>query len=88
MKIEGVFHVHSSFSHDGKESLYELSSHFKTKGIDFCIITDHFEDFDEKSFYSYLAQIRDINSSGKFLFIPGVEIVVGAAHIIVFPLEE
>lgn len=88
MRIEGIFHVHSSFSHDGQQSLYELSCYFKKSGIDFCILADHLEDFDAKSFNDYMSQIREINSTGKFLFISGVEIALGAVHIIVFPLDE
>jgi len=88
MRIEGVFHIHSSFSHDGEQSLYELSCYLEKSGIDFCILADHLEDFEEKSFKDYLAQIREINSTRKFLFIPGVEIALGVVHIIVFPLDE
>ena len=70
MRAEGVFHVHSSFSHDGKKSLRELSCYLKERGIHFCILADHFEDFNEKTFNDYLVQIREITSTGKFLFIP------------------
>ena len=88
MRIQGVFHVHSSFSSDGEKSLYELSCHFQKNGIDFCVLGDHFESFDEISFKDYLSQIREINSLGKFLFIPGAEIALDVIHVLVFPLTE
>lgn len=87
MNVSGVFHVHSSFSHDGKHNLRELADLFKAQDIDFCIVTDHLSDHNEKSFQRFLDEVKDINDAGDFLFIPGAEAEFERAHIVAFPLD-
>lgn len=88
MKLKGIFHVHSNFSHDGKNSLDEIVKTCKKKGLDFCVLTDHYEDFNKATFNEYLREIGRINSRKDFFLIPGIEISFGDIHIITFPLED
>jgi len=88
ISLFGIFHVHSNFSHDGKSSLDEIVETCIKKELDFCVLTDHYEDFNKVSFNEYLREIGRINSRKDFFLIPGIEISFGDIHIITFPLED
>jgi len=45
--IDGAFHFHSTYSHDGKNTLSEIASTLSEAGLSFCVMTEHFEDLDE-----------------------------------------
>lgn len=68
----GVIHMHSVYSHDGKDSLESMHEDCVTRGIQFVGMTDHAEDFTSDLFDEYV-QHCDAVSSQEVLFIPGLE---------------
>jgi len=51
----GVVHVHSNYSHDGRDSLASLATFAAERGIGFIGLTDHAEDFSEARWREYVA---------------------------------
>lgn len=70
--MEGLFHVHSNYSYDGKCSLSELVDFCKERGYSFIILTEHAEDFNDSKMQSYVQECENL-SNGKVLVIPGLE---------------
>jgi hypothetical protein len=85
--IQGAFHFHSTYSHDGRSSLAEIASRLHGQGLSFCIMTEHFEDFDEPKFNRYIQETTSVSSS-SFLLIPGMEVDVEGLHTIIFPVQQ
>lgn len=69
---EGLFHVHSSFSSDGKLDLDELKAECLARGFSFMVVTDHAEDFGAGDLDRYVRRCRDL-SGPDFLAVPGLE---------------
>lgn len=72
MTMLGVVHVHSSYSHDGRDSLPALHAFSAQRGLRFVGLTDHAEDFDASIFERFVAECRAVSASGPVL-IPGLE---------------
>ena len=72
--IEGTFHFHSTYSHDGRSTLDEIVWTLRSRGLSFCVMTEHFEDFDGTTFERYVQDIDRLNRRGDFVLVPGVEI--------------
>lgn len=68
----GVIHLHSDFSHDGRDSLEELRGWAAERGIGFIALSDHAEDFDAPRFELLCEQCRAASGGGVEL-IPGLE---------------
>lgn len=68
----GVVHVHSNYSHDGKDSLERLRGFAIERGIAFVGLTDHAEDLTPERFTEYMAKCRAL-SDGAVKLIPGLE---------------
>jgi hypothetical protein len=81
----GLIHVHSAYSHDGRDSLAYLSSRLGADGFDFCVLTDHFEDLDAARFDTYLADVEAVNGSHNTIILAAVEAEVGEFHVIFLP---
>jgi PHP domain len=86
--IQGTFHFHSTYSHDGRSTLGEIVSLLRGRGFSFCVMTDHFEDFDAAKFGRYVREIEESNQAGDFLLIPGIEVDLSGLHTIFFPVRE
>jgi hypothetical protein len=86
--IRGTFHFHSTYSHDGKNTLPEIASALSRSGFSFCVMTEHFEDFDAVKFDRYVKEVKHVTESSGFLLIPGVEVDLSGLHTIVFPVRE
>jgi hypothetical protein len=86
--IQGTFHFHSTYSHDGRSTLYEIASILRRRGFSFCIMTEHFEDFDALKFNRYIGEVNALNQSGGFVLIPGVEVNLSGVDTIIFPVLE
>ena len=84
-RIQGTFHFHSTYSHDGRSTLREVVASLRARGLAFCIMTEHFEDFDDRKFDRYVTEIVALNQVGDFVLIPGVEINLAGIDTIVFP---
>jgi hypothetical protein len=79
--------MHSDFSHDGHQSLEEIARELKRRAIDFCVLTDHFEDFDGAAYSRYIAEAERINEKGEIVLVPAVEAEFGQFHIIFLQAE-
>ncbi|HEX5436692.1 MAG TPA: PHP domain-containing protein [Gemmatimonadaceae bacterium] len=65
-------HVHSDYSHDGKDSLERLREVALQRGIGFIGLTDHAEDFDAERFSKYTAHCAALSDDTVYL-VPGLE---------------
>ena len=72
MTTIGAVHVHSTYSHDGRDTLPELQASAASRGIAFIGLTDHAEDFDEGVFSRFTAECAALSAGGPRL-IPGLE---------------
>src|SRR5262245_38629 len=87
-RILGTFHFHSTYSHDGCSTLSEIVSTLRGQGFSFCVMTEHFEDFDAFTFRRYLDEVAALNEQGDFVLVPGVEVDLLGLHTIVFPAVD
>jgi hypothetical protein len=86
--IRGTFHFHSTYSHDGKSTLPEIAAVLSQRGFSFCVMTEHFEDFDAPKFDRYVREAAEVTEKTGFLLIAGAEVDLSGLHTIVFPVTE
>jgi hypothetical protein len=86
--IQGTFHFHSTYSHDGRSTLSEIASALSATGMAFCVLTEHFEDFSAPKFNEYLRATREITEKSGFLLIPGIEVNLSGLDTILFPVRD
>jgi hypothetical protein len=65
-------HVHTTYSHDGRDTPEQLAEQARARGITFVGLTDHAEDLDAAVFARFQAHCREVSSGGVTL-IPGLE---------------
>ena len=87
-EIQGSFHFHSTYSHDGRSTLSEIASVLAGRGLSFCVMTEHFEDFDAPKCNRYLEEMRSVSENSGVLLIPGMEVDLSGLHTIVFPVHS
>src|SRR5690606_27132580 len=68
----GIVHVHSEYSHDGRDTLGHLARLSARRGIGFVGLTDHAEDLDAGRFAECLGHCAEASRLGARL-IPGLE---------------
>lgn len=68
----GAIHVHSDFSHDGKDPLEQLRDFALEHGITFIGLTDHAEDLDRARWTAYVERCAEL-SDERATLIPGLE---------------
>lgn len=68
----GVVHLHSAYSHDGKDALPRLRAWALSRGLRFVGLTDHAEDFDEARFAAFRRECASLSDQDVSL-IPGLE---------------
>lgn len=68
----GIIHVHSNYSHDGKNSLEELVEFARREELKFIGLTDHAEDLDESGYQRLVEHCAEVSGSGVKI-IPGLE---------------
>jgi hypothetical protein len=68
----GVVHLHSAYSHDGRDSLPRLREWAIERGLRFVGLTDHAEDFDQGRFAAYRDECASVSDAAVTL-IPGLE---------------
>lgn len=68
----GIVHVHSAYSHDGRDSLEAIRQFAAERGIAFVALTDHAEDFTPAIWEEYVARCRALSDASVRL-IPGLE---------------
>jgi hypothetical protein len=87
-RIQGTFHFHSTYSHDGKNTLSEIAAALKKRNLSFCVMTEHFEDFDEAKFNRYIEDLIETTKSSGIIFIPGMEVHLSGVDTILFPVQS
>lgn len=68
----GIVHVHSTWSHDGRDTLEAIHAFARARGIGFVGLTDHAEDFDAPTFGRFAAECHRVSTPDVRL-IPGLE---------------
>jgi hypothetical protein len=68
----GIVHVHSDYSHDGRDTLRGLAEFAAVRDIRFIGLTDHAEDFSAARWDEYVGACRAASSDAVQL-IPGLE---------------
>ena len=87
MKIKGLFHIHSSYSHDSEFSLSGIKECLIRMGCGFGVICDHQKDFDQGK-YAALREDCEHGSGDDFRLIPGLEFEFNTVHILGVGLQE
>ncbi len=68
----GIVHVHTDYSHDGKDSVERLREWAIARGISFIGLTDHAEDLSAEQFEELVTRCRRA-SDPQVTIIPGLE---------------
>ena len=68
----GIVHVHSTWSHDGRDTLEALHAFARARRIEFVGLTDHAEDFDAEIFGRFADECRRVSTT-VVRIIPGLE---------------
>ena len=68
----GIVHVHSNYSHDGRDALPDLRAFAIRHGIGFVGLTDHAEDFDAATFDRFRRECGEL-SDARTRLIAGLE---------------
>jgi hypothetical protein len=86
--IQGTFHFHSTYSHDGKNTLGEIAASLKAKGFSFCLMTEHFEDLSVTTFNRYIQEANGVTEATGFILVPGIEVDLSGLHTIIFNVHD
>lgn len=68
----GAIHIHSAYSHDGRDTIQRLREFALERGLAFLGLTDHAEDFDAAAFASLQAECAAC-SDARVTILPGLE---------------
>ncbi len=88
--MQGIFHIHSNYSSDGRLSLEELKAECLNRNLQFMVVTDHGEDFSPGKIKQFIDHCQKI-SDGSFLAIPGLEFNIDKdheSHLLIAGLDE
>ena len=77
--MEGIFHVHSNYSADGRLSLEELREECLKRNLQFMVVTDHAEDFSATRLQKFIDHCERI-SDERFLVVAGLEFIIDKDH--------
>jgi|WetSurMetagenome_2_1015567.scaffolds.fasta_scaffold26283_5 histidinol phosphatase-like PHP family hydrolase len=79
--IQGIIHLHSTYSHDGTMSLKEIAALAREKGCRFMAVTEHAESMDADKVSKLVAECTAL-SDGELVVIPGLEYICEGMHIL------
>ena len=88
--VYGAIHMHSDYSHDGRDSLDALREICKTRGMSFVGMSDHAEDLVPEEFEEYKLHCAELSEPG-FMMIPGLEFRFAGhkgLHLLALGLQE
>lgn len=71
--VNGIFHVHTTYSHDGKCSIAELAGLCVERGLGFMMLSEHAEDFSPEKMKEFLAECIGVSESSGVIISPGLE---------------
>ena len=86
----GIVHVHSDYSHDGRDSLEDLRTWAADRGIGFIAMSDHAEDFTGGRYVEFIDHCRAV-SDHSVRILPGLEFRFAGfpgLHLLAFGLRE
>jgi hypothetical protein len=87
-KFRGLIHIHTTYSYDGTLSTNDIVKLVKIRNIDFIILTEHAEDFDDKKMQVFVNECAKA-SDESFLVIPGLEFNINnEIHILGIGIEK
>jgi hypothetical protein len=86
--VQGTFHFHSTYSHDGTSTLPEIAAALRAQGFTFCVMTEHFEDFDAEKFERYQADLHKVSALSGLTFVPGMELHLAGLDTLLFPIRS
>ena len=89
INMEGLFHVHSNYSADGRLSLEELREECLKRNLQFMVVTDHAEDFSATRLQKFIDHCERI-SDERFLVVAGLEFNIDRereVHLLVVGLD-
>jgi len=72
MRKVGIIHVHSTFSHDGENTLEEIAIFTKKLGYNFVGITEHSDTFDSVKMNDLVKECKRLTDD-DLIIIPGIE---------------
>lgn len=70
--LKGILHIHSNFSYDGENSVFEWASFLEYKKYSFVCFTEHDDDFDQHKMIRLIKACEEV-STPTFCAIPGLE---------------
>ncbi|MBZ0220453.1 MAG: PHP domain-containing protein [Candidatus Methylomirabilis sp.] len=70
--MRGVFHAHSTYSHDGRCTLPELVSLCTARGLGFIALSEHAEDMNAARMDAFTSECKELSKTGVIL-LPGLE---------------
>lgn len=73
--LKGILHAHSNYSYDGHNSIKDIVDWAVTEGLDFVVLTEHDNDFDEHKYSDYVRECKRYRE--KILVLPGIEYSFG-----------
>lgn len=88
--VYGAIHMHSDYSHDGRDSLETLRDSCVERGIGFVGMSDHAEDLVPEEFLEYKARCAEL-SGPDLMMIPGLEFRFAGLkglHLLALGLDE
>ena len=86
----GVIHIHSDYSHDGRDSLEGLRAWALERGVGFIAMADHAEDFTSARYAEFTERCRAL-SDDAVRILPGLEFRFAGfpgLHLLAFGLRE
>lgn len=82
-RLIGAYHLHTTYSSDGKTSLEELAACARRGRWRFLLLADHIEDFTPEIFEKYQKECKQLSDS-NLLIIPGVEVKTAEEYHLAF----
>lgn len=70
--IEGISHIHSTYSYDGRITLVQLKKECLRRGLRFALLTEHVCSFDQEQFNRFVSECSQL-SDERVLLVPGLE---------------
>lgn len=84
---KGIFHVHTTYSYDGKISLEKLKEWCITHNVKIVFLTEHAESLNRKLWKKYEDECNKL-SDNDVLLIPGLEVSCKDNHILLINPHE
>lgn len=89
-RFKAALHLHTTYS-DGELTLEELKAHFRMRGFQCLIMSDHAEMIDPERMEEYVARCRAL-SDDRFCIVPGLEFAYpfegGSLHLLGYGISQ